>query len=66
MFRNSERDIEGCVEVEKYFLKLCRFSICVGLFVGIIMKGVATILIPLLLASQLNTEKVWKNFTNIV
>ncbi|XP_063433514.1 chitin synthase chs-2-like [Mytilus trossulus] len=57
-FRNTERDFEGCVEVEEYFLKFCRLLMCVGLFVGIAAKGVATILIPLLLASQLKTEKV--------
>ncbi|CAC5394646.1 CHS1 [Mytilus coruscus] len=58
VFRNKERKFEGCVEVENFFLKLCRFIICVGLLVGIAAKGIATILIPLLLASQLNTEKV--------
>ncbi|CAC5394645.1 CHS1 [Mytilus coruscus] len=56
-FRNTERDFEGCVEVEEYFLKFCRFLMCFGLLVGIAAKGVATIIIPLLLASQLKTEK---------
>ncbi|XP_052098296.1 uncharacterized protein LOC127733066 isoform X3 [Mytilus californianus] len=57
VFRNTERDFGDCEKVEKYFLKLCRFFICVGLLFGIAMKGAATILIPLLLSSQLNTEK---------
>lgn len=61
-FRNVERDDEGCEDVEKYCLKFCRFCMGIGLVVGITVKGVTSILIPLLLASQLKTEKVLNNY----
>jgi len=59
-FRNTERDFDGSVELENCFLKFCRFLMCFGLFVGIISKGVCTVLIPLLKVSQLHMNEASK------
>lgn len=59
-FRNTERDYEGCVELENYFLKFSRAFMYCGLFIGILTKGVATFLIPLLFVANLKTQEVGK------